>query len=258
MQGKVIKPSEFLCLSVGNSRLHWAWFQGEKLFQSWDSDRIESDELTQKDFKEILPLSWRDRVSYLPIYLASVVDSQTILWQTFPQVNLITLKQIPLKAVYSSLGIDRALAVWGAGSVYGFPCLVIDAGTALTFTCVNSDLALYGGAILPGLKLQLQSLATKTAALPEVTLPESLPDRWSLNTQDAIASGVIYTVLAGIEHFSLAWLKEFPNGKIALTGGDGELLNKFLQICAPNLIAKIIFDPQLIFWGMRSLILSQP
>jgi type III pantothenate kinase len=256
MKGKSI-PSEFLCLSVGNSRLHWAWFQGEKLFQSWNSDRVGSDELTQKDFKELLPPSLRARTYYLPIYLASVVDTQTQFWQAFSQVSLIALEQIPLKAVYTTLGIDRALAVWGAGSVYGFPCLVIDAGTALTFTGAKGDRTLIGGAILPGLRLQLQSLATKTAALPEVTLLESLPDRWSLNTQDAIASGVIYTVLAGIEHFSQVWLKEFPNGKIALTGGDGELLNKYLQTCAPNLSAKTIFDPHLIFWGMRSLILSR-
>lgn len=257
MKGKSI-PSEFLCLSVGNSRLHWAWFQEEKLLQAWDSDRLCSDNLTQKDFKQLLPSSLGDRTEGLPIYLASVVDWQTRLWQAYPQVRAIALKQIPLKAVYPTLGIDRALAVWGAGCMYGFPVLVIDAGTALTYTSANSDRALCGGAILPGLKLQLQSLATKTAALPEVKLPESLPDRWSLNTQDAIASGIIYTVLAGINSFSQAWLEQFPNGKIAVTGGDGELSNKYLQICYPNLSAKMRFDRHLIFWGMRSLILSQP
>jgi type III pantothenate kinase len=257
MEGKSI-PSEFLCLSVGNSRLHWAWFQGEKLFQAWDSDRICGNEIVQKDFKEVLPSSLGDRVYHIPIYLASVVNSQTRLWQAYPQVNAIVLEQIPLKAVYPSLGIDRALAVWGAGSAYGFPCLVIDAGTALTYTSASGDRVLSGGAILPGLKLQLQSLATKTAALPEVRLPKSLPDRWSLNTPDAIASGVIYTVLAGIDYFSQAWLEEFPHGKIALTGGDGKLLNKYIQNYYPSLSAKILFDPHLIFWGMRSLILSQP
>jgi type III pantothenate kinase len=70
----------------------------------------------------------------LPLYLASVVPSQTALWQTYPDVHIITLDQVPLQGVYPTLGIDRALALWGAGETWGWPMLVIDAGTALTLT----------------------------------------------------------------------------------------------------------------------------
>jgi len=49
----------------------------------------------------------------LPLYLASVVPSQTALWQTYPDVHVITLNQVPLQSVFT-LGIDRALALcWG-------------------------------------------------------------------------------------------------------------------------------------------------
>lgn len=48
--------------------------------------------------------------------------------------------------------------------------LVIDAGTALTFTAADADQRLVGGAILPGLGLQRSSLAQKTATLPRVEL----------------------------------------------------------------------------------------
>ena len=52
------------------------------------------------------------------------------------------------------------------GETGGFPMLVIDAGTALTFTGADANQCLVGGAILPGLRLQLASLGQKTGQLP--------------------------------------------------------------------------------------------
>jgi len=63
-----------------------------------------------------------------------VVPNQRELWANYGNLRIITLKDIPLLDLYPTFGIDRALAVLGAGKKYGFPCLVIDAGTALTFT----------------------------------------------------------------------------------------------------------------------------
>jgi type III pantothenate kinase len=248
------KQIDWLGLAIGNSRLHWAWFQKESLHQSWNSEHCRESFVSEQLLKEILPSTLSDRVSHLPIYIASVVSSQTALWQTYPHAKLITLDSIPLRGIYPSLGIDRALALWGAGTTLGFPCLAIDAGTALTFTGADEKPHLIGGAILPGLGLQLQSLATKTAALPEVILSEQLPNRFALNTLEAIKSGIVYTLLAGIQDFIADWLKRFPNSKIALTGGDADLLIEYLKIKAPNLAQKIIVDPHLIFWGMRSLL----
>jgi type III pantothenate kinase len=247
-----VKQIDWLGLAIGNSRLHWAWFQRESLHQSWDSEHRESS-IAERSLKEILPSTLSDRVSDLPIYIASVVSSQTALWQTYPHAKLITLDSIPLAGTYPSLGIDRALALLGAGTTLGFPCLAIDAGTALTFTGAD-ETHLIGGAILPGLGLQLQSLATKTAALPEVILSEQLPNRFASNTLEAIESGIVYTLLAGIQDFIADWLERFPNSKIALTGGDADLLIGYLKIQAPNLARQIIIDPHLIFWGMRSLL----
>ncbi|NJM87403.1 MAG: pantothenate kinase [Hydrococcus sp. RU_2_2] len=248
------KQRDWLGLAIGNSRLHWAWFKGESLHKAWDSEHFYDNFVNEQLLKEILPFSLRDRVSSLPIYIASVVSSQTALWQTYPQAKLVTLNSIPLAGIYPSLGIDRALALWGAGTILGFPCLVIDAGTALTFTGADKNLHLIGGAILPGLGLQLQSLATKTAALPEVILSEQLPERFATNTLEAIKSGVVYTLLAGIQDFLADWLKHFPDSQIALTGGDANLLFRYLKIQAPNLAREIVVDPHLIFWGMRSLL----
>jgi type III pantothenate kinase len=154
------------------------------------------------------------------------------------------------------LGIDRALALWGAGEIYGFPVLVIDGGTALTFTGADASGRLVGGAILSGLRSQLRSLATNTAALPEVELPTQMPPRWALNTPEAIKSGTIYTLIAGIQDFVTAWREEFPDSKVVITGGDRSYLLHYLQIYSPEISAAVIADPHLIFWGMRSLVMN--
>lgn len=244
----------WLALMIGNSRLHWGYFQGETLQKSWDTPHLTN---------EIITLTIPDHLlipevpNHLPVYLASVVPSQTTLWQKYPNLSLITLDQIPLEKLYPTMGIDRALAVLGSGETYGFPCLVIDAGTALTITGVNSDRTLVGGAILPGFKLQLQVLATQTAALPQTSLPPNLPPRWGTTTLESIQSGIIYTILAGIEAFIQDWLQSFPDSKILLTGGDSITLSTYF-LRKNRYLEQILYqDKNLIFWGLQSVISKQ-
>lgn len=246
--------NNWLGLVIGNSRLHWAWFQKDNLIETWDNQHLTIPVATESISPEILSLNLRKRaLTQLPLYLASVVPKQTKLWLNYCNLTQITLKNIPLKNIYPSLGIDRALAVWGAGETYGYPCLVIDGGTALTFTGVDHNKQLIGGAILPGLRSQLLSLQQNTAALPKVTLPLSLPPRWALNTDEAIASGIIHTIVVGILDFIASWNQQFPDAKTILTGGDSELLLQYLQNKSPTIDSKLTIDRNLAFWGMRSI-----
>jgi type III pantothenate kinase len=250
---------------IGNSRLHWAWFIGAILQEAWNTDHLPAatvEALIQQwaagEMPEILPpqlvCQQLEAPSQLPLYLASVVPEQTKLWQTYSASTVITLDRVPLLGLYPTLGIDRALALLGAGEMYGYPVLVIDAGTALTFTGADADKQLIGGAILPGLGLQLKSLAGNTAALPAIQLVPKLPPRWAKQTSAAIESGVVYTVLAGIQDFMTDWRHQFPDSQIALTGGDSNLLLTYLQAQFPHDTHHLMADPHLIFWGMRSVI----
>jgi type III pantothenate kinase len=240
-------------LSIGNSRYHWAWFLNTKLQSSWDTKYLTPDRFSQSfplDLQSEIDRSQLE-IDRVPIYLASVVPSQTAIWQQLDRVKVITLNNIPLLNLYPTLGIDRALAVFGAGEVYGYPILVIDGGTALTITGIDADRRLIGGAIMPGLRLQICSLGTGTAALPEITLPQQLPPRWSDNTPGSIASGILHTVSAGIRDFVRDWQQLFPDSPIVFTGGDGELLAKYLQI---ESIDSVKFDRQLLFHGMSAIL----
>ncbi|PSB55408.1 pantothenate kinase [Chamaesiphon polymorphus] len=240
-------------LAIGNSRYHWAWFLNTKLQSSWDTEYLTPDRSIESfpvDF-QVLIKETQVRVDTIPIYLVSVVPSQTEIWQRLPQTQIITLADIPLQNLYPTLGIDRALAAFGAGEVYGYPVLVIDGGTALTITGIDDRRNFSGGAILPGLRLQIRSLYSGTAALPEITLPQQLPPRWSDNTQGAISSGILHTISAGIRDFIRDWRKLFPESQIVFTGGDGELLVTYLQL---DSIALIPFNRYLLFYGLASIL----
>jgi type III pantothenate kinase len=88
------------------------------------------------------------------------------------------------------LGPDRIAAVAGAFNLFPLEdILVIDAGTALTFEFLSSNIY-KGGNISPGLQMRFKALNKFTDRLPLVTPTEifSFPGR---NTTDAIAAGVI-------------------------------------------------------------------
>lgn len=209
------------------------------------------------------PSTWEEWQAYSPamahcsskvtmpeLWVISVVPSQTCIWQTYPQSIVITATDIPIQYPYETFGLDRALSIWTAGTLHQWPILVIDAGTALTYTGATSSTNCVGGAILPGLGLQLRSLSQSTAALPTIALPQNLPNRWSLTTDVAIQSGILHTLVSGMIDFISAWLKQYPTSQIVLTGGDSETLYRYLlQASKPKAVQKlldrVILQPQL-------------
>ncbi|NJR49759.1 MAG: pantothenate kinase [Leptolyngbyaceae cyanobacterium CSU_1_3] len=257
-------PEHWLALIIGNSRLHWAWFVDTVLQKTWDTSHLLDQEVERLirhgfDFAGcgvgdvVLPAapSW----SLPDLWVASVVPEQMRVWQRHLQVRPIASAQIPLKNAYSSLGLDRALAIWGACEVYGSPVLVIDSGTALTFTGADEHRQFWGGAILPGLQLQFRSLHQATAALPLIetkTLGTDLPPRWAQGTIESMQSGILYTLLLGIRDFIEDWQRWFPKSPLVLTGGDSAILFQHLQQF-PELANRIVVDSNLLFWGVRSL-----
>jgi type III pantothenate kinase len=264
----LVAKSHWLALVIGNSRLHWAGFAGDSLAITWDTPHVSAHQieawLRTPTHPTALHQTWPDSAiawlwsqanPILPIWIASVVPAQYDQWSGYPQLHQLALTDISLQGTYPTLGIDRALALWGAGQRYGFPHLVIDAGTALTFTGADADATLIGGAILPGLRTQFQSLVTQTAQLPTVEWPSSdmtLPQRWAVDTETAIASGILHSTLAGIRDFIQDWRQRYPNSGVTLTGGDADYLWTVLHQRDSHFLATLQIDSHLVFWGILS------
>jgi type III pantothenate kinase len=142
-------------------------------------------------------------------------------------VHILSYKsRLPFKIEYDTpetLGPDRIAAVAGAFSMFeGKEVLVIDAGTALTFEFLSTNLY-KGGNISPGLTMRFKALNKFTDKLPLISLSDKYtnPGR---NTTDAILAGVITGVTYEINEYIRTFKNKHADFKLILTGGDGELL----------------------------------
>jgi type III pantothenate kinase len=155
------------------------------------------------------------------------------------------------------VGSDRLLAAWGARLHHGAPLIVVDLGTATTIDAVDAAGDFVGGAILPGMRLGLASLARSTAQLPEVRL--AMPEHAiGTDTAGAIRSGVVLGHLGAIRELVERFAAELaPDGRrptVVATGGvtlAGWAREALLQVPGPGreAIADVV-DPDLL---LRSL-----
>lgn len=70
-------------------------------------------------------------------------------------------------------------------------CIVVDFGTALTFTTISNEGKILGVSIAPGLRTAIKSLSQNTAKLFDVPL-EVPPSSLGTNTVTAIQSGIMF------------------------------------------------------------------
>lgn len=174
-------------------------------------------------------------------------------WPTH-QWHLFTRHDIALPLQVDSpdqLGIDRIVGGYGAlRRVAGDSVITIDAGSAVTIDLISEGIFV-GGAILPGMRLQFESLGQGTDRLPRI--PTSLPvvpgepDRCQLpgrNTQAAMWAGVVLGIAGAIERIvdALGGTRaDVP--PVVLTGGDAALLADRLRCpcrLEPDLVVRTI------------------
>ena len=286
MDSPTVPPTTeaWLALIAGNTRLHWAYFQGDRLLSAWHTPylerelalRLQSSGFDTNTWQRVPGLAYSadieepsafQQMTACPVrtlWMASVVPKQTALWahqrasdsEQSGQIPTYVAErsQIALDNIYPTLGIDRAINLLGAGHALGWPVLVIDAGTALTFTA-GKDSAISGGAILPGLQLQAQALNQQTANLPLaggwlIEQRAELPDRWAMTTPGAISSGLAYGTVSTIQDYLADWWQQCPTGKAVITGGDGSRLHLLLQQKTPEIASRVVVDSHLMFKGM--------
>lgn len=174
--------------------------------------------------------------------ISSVVPNLLPYWQevmaSFAPGIAITVVQpdiyplLPVTTINpAEIGADlvcNALAAWLR---YQSAVIVVDFGTALTFTAVDNNGELAGVAIAPGIKTALNSLVNSTAKLPEVPLqmPPSILGR---DTTQAMQAGILLGYEAMAEGMINRMKKEMGEGvKIIATGGMAKVLPALSGYC---------------------------
>ena len=125
-----------------------------------------------------------------------------------------------------SIGADRLANAAAVAELYGFPAVVVDFGTAVTFDVISEHRMYDGGVIAPGLEAMTNFLYQRTALLPRISLKE--PRRAvGKSTVGAMLSGALFGY-RGLVREILARIKaeQFPHKKVCViaTGGYARLI----------------------------------
>lgn len=162
----------------------------------------------------------------------------------YAQVMVLTSElPVPLVNHYETpqtLGTDRIAGVVGARVLYPHDsCLVIDAGTCITYDFIDHQDNYLGGSISLGLQMRFKALNDYTARLPLVVPSESTPALIGTTTQKAILSGVIHGVLGEMQGVITDYRKKIGKFAPVLCGGDAAFFESRIKetiFVASNLI----------------------
>ncbi|WP_373493394.1 type III pantothenate kinase [Aquiflexum sp.] len=124
----------------------------------------------------------------------------------------------------NEIGSDLMCNVAAAFEMFQSNCIIVDFGTALTFTVVGNDGKILGVNIVPGLKTAIKALFANTSKLPEVELkmPKSVLGK---NTIHSIQSGILYGYTSLVKGMLLSIQDELGYSSIVIaTGGLSTIL----------------------------------
>lgn len=141
-----------------------------------------------------------------------------------------------------TLGTDRVAAAAWANQTASLPCVIVDLGTAITFTALDAQGALVGSAIAPGLHIALHALGRAAAQLPEVRLDTPPKTVLGRATADAIQIGSVYGTAAMIDGLLARFADELgTQPEVLLSGSSAALIQPYLRTtarCDPELVLR--------------------
>jgi type III pantothenate kinase len=228
-----------LVIDIGNTRVKWGVFEKDKLYQSG----VEADGES--------PLNNAD--SFDKIIVSSVRKSDGF---DFPPNKTLLFSRetrLPIRLDYNTidtLGLDRIAGAVGVHQEFpGSNCLLIDAGSCITYDLITLDAVFRGGAIAPGLQMRLSAMHQFTGKLPKIKLEQSEATRYpARSTTDSMKTGVLDGMRHEIEGYISHLKKEFPDLHVILSGGDASYFESKIK-------APIFVRPEIILTGLNRILL---
>ncbi|MBX2963281.1 MAG: type III pantothenate kinase [Cyclobacteriaceae bacterium] len=190
-----------LALDIGNSDLTIGLFDQENLQHIWRIPAVANRPelfygIKFRDYflEAGLPISKVEKIvmsSVVPDLTDKIINVTVTLFEKNPIVlGPDVYKKLPIEVLNPyEIGSDLVANAVAAHALFQSTCVVVDFGTALTFTTISGEGKILGVAIAPGLKTAIRSLAQNTAKLFDV--PLELP-------QSALGKNTVHAIQAGI------------------------------------------------------------
>ena len=219
-----------LAIDIGNTAVKWATFEGHTLLENglWSAET--------RDWRTAA-IDW-GTVEHAMVCASG--DASTIeqdippLTSHVPRLTshlsrLTSQSPLPIRLDYKTpdtLGPDRIAAACGAQALHpGEDCLVIDAGTCVTVDFLDRHGIYHGGAILPGLDMNLRALHTFTDKLPliDITAGRTAPVL-GRSTEECIVAGTLGALQMALAGYIALYRQKCPDVRVLVTGGDATRL----------------------------------
>lgn len=253
-----------LTIDIGNTDIVFAIYHKEKWILQWRGRSnpaylpetlglLIRNHLLEADIKTT-QISMTMISSVVPSLTPVVQEACELVFSHLNQIHILgphLYDQLPVITNNpNELGTDLMANAVAAYHNFRQDCVVVDFGTALTFTIINAEGTIAGVAIAPGLRTAMKSLSVHTAQLPEIELelPRSVLGK---HTTHAMQAGILYGYTGLVEKLLDTIAKEVGNPvKVVATGGLSSVLpelhnrfdklDKMLTLEGLRIIAEII------------------
>ena len=118
----------------------------------------------------------------------------------------------------AEIGGDLIANAVGGAELTDGGCVVVDFGTALSFTAVDSSRSVLGVAIAPGIGAGVHGLVGRTAALPMVDL-EWIDSYIGKNTDASLRSGILHGYVGLVDAVATGIATEMGGEPIVVATG---------------------------------------
>lgn len=143
----------------------------------------------------------------------------------------------------AQLGSDLVVDAVAGIAEYPLPLIIIDMGTATTMSAIDKNANYLGGVIIPGVRVALESMVSRTAQLPRISF-EAPPRAIGKNTIECMKSGTIFASASMLDGMIDRIEKELgEKATVVATGGVAPFIT-------PHCLHKVICDDTLLLKGL--------
>ncbi len=235
-----------LLVDIGNTTVAVGIFKEGKYFfkKKYSSKSFKDDEIPE-DFLYLLKKSEKIGVSSVVPSISKRIKEIGKNFNLFFIEHEIYSKLLEIDyETVETLGSDRVINAYGAKIFYGFPSVVIDIGSAITFDVVGKSGAFLGGAIFAGNEIISKALSLYAERLFEVNFNEDIVFKVGHSSYECLETGIYFSTMFAIEGFIREYKRELNEIKyIILTGGGAKDYKKRFS--------DFIYDPLLTLKGIN-------